>query len=276
MQRTQIVGHNWGVGKEMSAPGYWAFEEYVRGSVLRDADGFVGFDYIDKNIINPIKHMPNAEEKIAITVATFLTGGRINEVLQLHRINFDLNSHPKLVIVNRMPVEKVWEKVGEYRQEIDELPVSKATGKLTKIGKLFKQDEKGKWSRRRLITKKIDERRDFSFPKSLKHEPLLEYLLSWLEGKKEKLFRLKYITVYKALWSIPMEKHPLYVTPKNYYPHWIRAQRACHLRQYYKFDYMDFKDFFKWKSDELPSYYASLGGVAIGERILESIREKEE
>lgn len=252
--------------------GYWATHEYQRGSIIRDSDSFMGYPYLERNVFSPLGIDHRGGMYQAIVAALFQTGGRINEVLDLRRENFDLNVHKELVSVRRMTLLKRYEKVEEYWEIVDEPPMKLATGEPTKITKLYKEYE-GTYRRKRWTTKKVGARRDFSYPKN---EPLhTKYLLPWIEEVDEgKLFNVGYNAVYNHLYRLEVEPHVIYATPRIYNPHWFRGQRAAHLRLEYRFDYMDLIRFFLWESTEMPKHYASLGGIPIGEKMLSQRRGK--
>jgi len=261
----------------MSRPGYWATHEYKRGSIKKDSDTFLGYKYLERNIFDPLKPSSSTTKTStsqwrmyqALIAALFQTGGRISEVLDLQRSNFFLNTHPDLVVIQRMLLLKRYEKIDEYWEYVDKQPRQMATGALTKIGRMFKKHGK-KYRRKRWKTKNIEERRDLSFPKT---EPLyVKYLLPYLKNVKEgKLFKVKYNSVYSVLHKLPVEESKPFSTPKYYNPHWFRGQRAAQLRIEYGFDTLDLKNFFGWKSDDMAGYYARLGGIPIGEKMLRRI-----
>lgn len=262
----------------MSRSGYWATHEYKRGSIKRDSDTFLGYEYLERNIFAPLEPSPSTSKTCtsqwrmyqALMAALFQTGGRISEILDLQRSNFFIDTHPELAVVRRMLLLKRYEKTDEYWEYAKEQPRQMATGALTNIGKMFRKHE-GKYRRKRWRTKSIEERRDLSFPKA---EPLYaKYLLPHLQKVKEgKLFKVKYNAIYSVLYKLPVEESKPFATPKHYNPHWFRGQRAAHLRINYGFDTLDLKNFFEWKSDDMAGYYARLGGIPIGEKMLKRVR----
>jgi len=257
--------------------GHWADHEYKRGSVKRDADGFVGWDYLEDNIFRQLRFIPQWRQKLAILSAMVLTGGRINEVLLLRRENFvDFPQEPRLVVIHRMPLFKRYAKIEGFLEQVARLPTKMATGELKKSARRFKELENGTFAVNRWKTEKIEAFRDLSFPRA---EPFVEeWLLPWVEKFDEgPLFDISYDSVYHALYRLEVIRHPLYSTPrKNYYPHWVgRAMRACQLRMEYGFGYEDLKDFFMWTSEEVIGHYARLGGVATGMMMLKAVETLE-
>lgn len=258
----------------MSKRGHWASHEYVRGNVERDAGGFVGWDYLEKNVFSHIRFNLNSTQKRAIIAAMFLTGGRISEVLGLRKENFvDFPQEPRLVVIQRMPLLKRYEKLESYFEVVAKLPVTMATGVLSKDARSYIPQEDGTFKRPRWKTKSIQAFRDVSFPRK---EKFVGHLLPWVEKIEEgPLFSLKYDAVYSTLYRLEVVLHELYPTPRIYNPHWFRAQRACQLRMEYGFRHEDLKDFFQWKDDETASHYASLGGIATGVMMINALEKLE-
>lgn len=164
----------------------------------------------------------------ALIAATFLTGGRISEVLLLKRGNFDL-SNKEILIVKSMPVLKRFKKVGERIV-----------------------DGKKKW-----ITEKQLAYRTFPIVRKETAVPVLENWLKRFRHKDEQLFdvnRVKAFLIIRALG-------------KDLYPHWFRAQRACQLAYDYGFDVHDLMDFFQWKDIRITMHYSSLGYKGLAKRM---------
>jgi len=238
----------------MTKPRGWYMQEnwesYTRASV-QTVLRFVGWD----TLLNMVKECESTEYKVspvwepesphaeehraklvrrdqALIAASFLTGGRISEVIQLRRSNFNLRDNPDSIIVTDMPREKSFRKIGE-----EEMPNGK----------------------KRWITEKVfATRRDFPI---LKNEVLVPYLTSWLEEVDDHLFpspaknrdHLSRQRAYQIVTDIGRR------VGETVWPHWFRSQRASQLASEYGFELHALMDFFDWKDTETALTYSRLG-----------------
>ena len=93
----------------------------------------------------------------------------------------------------------------------------------------------------------------------------------WIDRVDEGLlFDCSYDAIYQKLYKLEVEPHVIFATPKHYNPHWFRGQRAAFLRINYNFTTSDLKNFFQWESFEMADHYAQLGGIPIGEKMLQA------
>ncbi len=180
--------------------------------------------------------------------ATFLTGGRIEEVLGLRVEHFQETED--LIIVKKMPLLKRYEKISEYIEKVDELPTNK-------LRRLFKLDEEtGKYYRRRFQTEKTEaERKPFAFPTK---EPLANILAEWIKQAENFLFpgygeRLSYSRAYQIFSKIGI------------HPHWLRAQRASCLTSFYGWPMEKMMEWMGWEELTTARHYAKYGWRILAE-----------
>jgi integrase len=243
----------------------------VRRAVSRDiwglrdlSPGFIGWDkivYFCSRLNNEIMR--------TIYATTFLTGGRISEVLQLKKENFRIMEDQ--IVVERMRLLKRYEKIDEYMEWKKERPRGA-------FSKLYKFDEgSGKWYRRRYKTKlKIEYRPPFSFPIK---EPLVPLLLKRLKEIEEKDLLFPSI-LYKSIRNYPISRR---IVEKYFskviighddqgevhlYPHWLRAQRASCLISFYGMSVEEMMEWFGWSEAKTALMYAKFGVVALGRKML--------
>jgi len=164
----------------------------------------------------------------ALIATTFLTGGRISEVLLLRKSNFDL-SNPDVVLVKNMRVLKRYEKKGERM----------VNGK------------------KRWITELKKDYRTFPILKKEPPVPILEDWLKGIKGKDERLFSVSRVQAFLMIRGLG----------QNLYPHWFRAQRACQLASEYGFDLHDLMDFFTWKDIKIALHYSKLGWKGLAKKM---------
>ena len=227
----------------MSRVGWWANHDYVRRSVEKDVTRFVGWTRLHELIAEVPQY--NFKRNQALFVTTFLTGGRIEEVLQLRKSNFKVNKDTQEIIVNDMRLLKRYEKLGEYLEWVDEKPTNK-------LSRLFKFDQdKNKFFRNRYETESKEEiRREFRFATT---EDMAEILLNWLEMAQDYLFvgyrddHLGYDMAYKI------------ITTTGVYPHWLRAQRASCLISEYGWKMEMMMEWMGWEELTTARHYAKYG-----------------
>lgn len=227
--------------------GYWKDHEYFRRSVIKDIKGFVGW----KELKQLSKKLKNNRDK-ALLYATYTTGGRISEVVQLKPENF--NSQKNTVIINDMPLQKKYKKTGSWIESVE----TKPDNELDRL--YIENKETGMWERKRYNTQKIDAiRNPFAFPIN---EPFVEDLLSWVDKSDRYLF-----PGYKD----HIKKHRAYMIlcKTGYYPHWYRAQRACCLASFYGFTLEKIMDWLSWDELTTARRYAKFGAVNLVELMMD-------
>jgi len=165
----------------------------------------------------------------ALIAALFETGGRVSEVVQLRLRNFQVEE--EAVIVTGMRVLKRFEKVKEYEDE---------TGRV------------------RWVTKPVYETRG-RFPILVK-EPLVPYLLSWLEESEDYLFpsSAEHRNHISRSWAYKIVRRVGDRLGRHIWPHYFRSQRASQLVQDYGFDLHQLLRFFNWKNIPTALRYAKM------------------
>jgi integrase len=224
--------------------GYWATHRYSRRSVERDVEEFVGWPKLEKLISKVPEY--NRERNQALFAATFLTGGRIEEVLQLVKSNFTVDLEAGEIIIRGMKLLKRYEKTGSWIEWIDQKPKNK-------LARLYSFDEgKKQFHRNRFTTEKKDEtRREFRFATT---ENFASILIEWLRKTQELLFN-GYFTS-KPL-SYPMAYR--IITATGMYPHWLRAQRASCLISEYGWKMEMMMEWMGWEELTTARHYAKYG-----------------
>jgi integrase len=203
----------------------------------------------------------------AFLSALFLTGGRVSEVLALKKSMFEIRKRERVIVVRNMPLLKRYKKLQEIKD---------GGGKC-------------KW-----VTQKIEARRK-PFPILLK-EPLVPYLLNWIEAIPEEdglLFPSPYrvgkpLSRFWAYYTIrrldeavsPELKgklgldKPFVVDGKvvkdklHLWLHFFRSQRACCLVSEYGFQLHELLDYFSWEHIQTAMGYAKKGWRGLAEKML--------
>jgi integrase len=227
----------------------FVFQNFMmKERTVEEVEGFCGWDFL-LSLVRVFDFPPYR----GLVACLFETGGRISEVLELRRENFNL-SHPKVVVVERMPVLKRYEVVG-------------------------RQPDPSKKSGFRWLTSGV---RDYRYFPIRRDEPLVPYMLQWVEkcGEGEKLFEFDRYQALKLLREagaalntpIPFTRHrrenrPLHSS--EIFPHLLRAERACQLAAEYSFDAYALRQFFGWKPRKLDmaEKYASLDWRSLAKRM---------
>jgi integrase len=208
---------------------------WTRRAVGRDVKRFVGWEKIIE-LADMLKQDPLYQ---AIYATTFLTGGRISEVLPLRRGNFVVSD--KYLTVTGMPLLKHYQKMSEYIEERDERPA-------TNIGRLFQFNPgTGKWWRKRYSTERVDAARsDFDVRCD---EPLCALTLEWINNTTSDVLFLG-ATRWKAWQKF---------AGVGIYPHWLRAQRASCLISFWRFTMEEMMEWMGWEELTTARHYAKMG-----------------
>jgi len=211
-----------------------------RRSVEEDVQRFDGWE----KIISLAKKLELARDR-ALYSATFLTGGRISEVLSLECDNFIVDED--FVCVRDMPLLKRYDKVGSWIERVDKPPDNV-------LRRLFVRDEKtGTWYRQRYNTKrKVERRPDFYFPRA---EPLVPILIDWLDRVGSgRLFDIGRVRAWQIFNKIGI------------YPHWLRAQRASCLISFWGFTMEEMMEWMGWEELSTARRYGKMGGRRLAEK----------
>lgn len=214
---------------------------------VEEVKGFCGWDFL-LSLVRVFDFPPYR----GLVSALFLTGGRVSEVLALKKSNFNLEAHPKLIVVEGMPLLKRYEVLDRVKDP------SKKSG--------F-----------RAVTVRVS---DVRFVPIRRDEPLVPFLLEWLGRCRGSLFEFDRFDVFYMLRDagrklnryIPMTKHRLENRPlhsSEIFPHLLRAERACQLAQEYGFDVLALRQFFGWRprKTDMAERYASLSWKGLAKRM---------
>lgn len=231
--------------------GYWADHDYTRLKV-EDIEEFVGW----RPLLQVVKAASRPRNQ-GFLATVFLTGGRISEVLPLKKENFEVLKEEGLILVQGMSLLKRYEKLEEY------------------------VDAEGN---KRWKTETIKAERK-PFPVVIK-EPLVPYLLTWLDRVDDLLFPspvnlgqpLTRSWAYQWLLRLNQKLSPRlrkrlgFINRKgqevaHLWPHWFRAQRASQLVNDYGFEVMDLLGFFMWEKDETALHYAKRGWRGLADKM---------
>ena len=207
--------------------GWWRDHPYERRSVLRDSEGFIGWS----TLMSLVESAESDLEKTFLST-TFLTGGRVSEVLSLTRDMFDVDREEGVVVVRGMSLLKKFKKIGE-------LPG-------------------GGWE-----TLPVDAvRRPFPV---LLCEPLAPIMVDWTERSTHLLFpsprrlgrSLSRAWGYKTVVRVG-ERAGLSI-----WPHWFRSQRASQLAADYNLQVLDLVDYFSWDKMDMAVHYSRRGWAGL-------------
>jgi hypothetical protein len=248
--------------------GYWATHPYVRLNVKDFSEEWVGY----KPLLKLVDLAEKPREK-AFLSCLFLTGGRVSEVLNLRKNNFEIRPSENLIIVRGMRLLK------RYRK-IKELNFTNIRGETIR-----------KW-----VTQKIEKTRK-PFP-ILLSEPLIPFLLNWIESIPEEnayLFPSPYrenrplsrFWAYRQIRELDKKVNPelreklglskpLIVNGKlvsdklHLWLHWFRSQRACCLVSEFNFQLHELLDYFDWQSVEVATRYGKRGWRGLAQKMLET------
>ena len=209
-----------------------------------------------KSLLALLDHVYSERDK-AFIATLFLTGGRISEVLQLRKENFEVRKEEGVILVRNMPLLKRYRKLGT---------------------KIYEDGHKG-WETEKLnMTRK-------TFPIKI-GEPLVPILIDWLNKSEGLLFpssdkrrKGKPLTRFWAYNTIirldrtlpetlkidlglnkPFIKNNVKVSDRlHLWLHYFRSQRASQLVTDYGFEILDLINYFSWESFETAGHYAHKG-----------------
>ena len=229
---------------------------YYRLSVKDFVEAWVGWTPITS--LAEIAGERFGEREEAFFSTLFLTGGRVSEVLNLRRSNFEARREEGLIVVRNMLLLKRYKKLRQYEA---------ADGEKTAK----------KW-----VTQRLQKTRK-PFPIQMQ-EPLTPKLLGWIEKSANLLFPSPYKTdrplsrfwAYKTVRkldeslssdlkeSLGLNK-PFVVDGRqvgdalHLWLHWFRSQRASQLVNDYGFEVVDLIDYFSWEHYGTALTYARRG-----------------
>lgn len=265
--------------------GWWATHEYPKRRTIEDIIDFCGWDVLN-NILNACERQPYDTWRIrhrnrafiiardkALMVASFLTGGRVNEVLDLKVSNFDMNSSDEYIVISNMLLEKVY----TYEQLKEPIIVTPNEYVELEDREHFRLENimgdkvyVKRWQTKRNVAQSI--RKPFPIFKS---DPLVPLMIRWIGIHKEKddyLFAStdirregKSITstrAYQIIMSVGR------ICGVDIFPHWFRAQRASQLFKEWNLGWEELKLWFSWRTDVMAEKYARLSVDDLAARML--------
>jgi integrase len=256
---------------------YWSNKPLYKMSVKECIEEFCGWQAMQELINHPFNHLPRNK---AFLCVLFLSGGRIQEVLNLKKENFKLNvdsqGRPEILVTGMM-LEKHYTKLG-----------------AKSIGADGKKHFAG--------TKKVHATRR-TFPIKL-DEPLAPILLEWIENceggylfktpcKFSKFGHLTRKWAYKYIRKLnkaisPELKEALGINKPflidgeevieivngkkiiktlHLWCHWFRSQRASQLVENYSFSVEDLMAYFGWTDRKIASLYTQIGSHALADKM---------
>ncbi len=215
---------------------------YVRRSVEHDVTQFDGWQQLYKMC----RKLELGRDQ-ALFAATFSTGGRIREVLNLRKENFEVGyENGKYLLVKNMMLEKRYLKTSEYVEWIETLPANR-------LRRLYKFDnEKKQFSRRRFETEKIKAYRSpFVMPMT---EPFIPLFLNQIESADPFLFKGRD-------GDKPLTRWAAYkiIVKTGTYPHYLRGQRASCLIAFYGMTMESMMEWMGWEEIGTARHYARMG-----------------
>jgi integrase len=197
-----------------------------------------------KKLAELISEAKSSRDK-AFIASLFLTGGRVSEVLQLKRENFEVRKEEGLILVRAMPKLKQYKKLGSY---VDE-------------------GGRNRWETERIIGYRK------TFP-ILLAEPLSPILIEWIEKSDNYLFKSPYNDgPLSRVWAYCLLRELGDPDNLKLWPHRFRAERASQLADDYGYEVLDLKEYFGWAKLEQAAHYASRGwrGLASKMRVIKYV-----
>ena len=264
--------------------GWWAWHEYPKRRTVEQIIEFAGWKTLQQIVRScELQHYDgwrlgkNGIEFVimrdkALIVTLFLTGGRVNEVLELKPSNFDLDSNEEYIIVRGMPLEKVY-VYETLREPVFVTPDEYANIVDKKHFKMENIDGEDVYVKRWHTKKNIPHsvRKDFPI---FKFDPFIGLFTAWIEQQdnEEYLFGStdirregKPITSTRA-YQIIMNVGR--ICGVDIFPHWFRAQRASQLFKEMNLGWEELKLWFSWRTDAMAEKYARFSVDDLAARML--------
>jgi len=202
--------------------------------------GFCGW----KTLCRTMEGITNEDGRIIFN-GIFQLGCRALELPTLHRRQVDLDSDDECIWIRSMEVEK--HRAKEYIDNVEESQ-----------GRHIYKDAKGMF----ILLPTVKHR---TFP-IMKDNPLSKIFIDHVEkiSPEDKIYPYTYGQISYRICLIDT------TLPQGYYekgwwycrgpwwPHRIRAERACQLRRDYKYDAYSLKKFFGWATTRMPDVYVDM------------------
>lgn len=207
----------------------------IKDTFKQEYGGFCGWKKLDSTL-NKI----DREDSINIFVGLFQTGARAMELPSLKRNQVDLDFSDTHIMINSMYVEKQRERIN--LEDMNGEPL---------------YDEKGK---RAYILESTEGYRTFPIRKDNPLAPIFIDYVKKFSGD-DILYPFSYIQIYYRIALIDMKKGPKTNWNKikgPWWPHRIRAERACQLIRDLRFDVFRLKKWFGWATSQMPELYGDM------------------
>ena len=245
----------------------WSHRTYSRHSVEKDVKHFCGWPLL----LKMVGYAKTKHQKWLIA-ALFETGGRVSEVLRLTTRMFTLvkDAKPPILIVQGMPLVKKFNKVGEFMECLKcHTWNSKGAVNCEKCGEnLLKNGQK------RFETERLQEERN-EFVIRL-DEPLAKILAQAIVETikryekelipKPLIFYNSYTEKsYNRRWAYKVLRKIGKKAGSYFYPHRLRAERACHLASTLKAESL--LEWFSWEHWKTAKRYAKKGAVGLAKEL---------
>lgn len=247
-------------------PRGWTAEMYHRRSVEKDIEEFEGWEVI-LDRFDKIKR-ENGWDVSQVYGGAFLTGGRINEVLNLTAKMFTFKTEiitlsdgrdiaRDVLEVSKMPLEKHYKKKSHYMERLTEAELPKNV-----LRRLFPREpnEKGFYERKRFEVEKIDAvRKTFDIP-------LDEVKKDWRRMHLEFKDFLDYNK--GETWLFPSHTKHTHMTAGyiwkifnkyGIYPHYLRGQRASCLISWNGLSMEQMMEWMSWEELKTAMHYGKMG-----------------
>lgn len=197
--------------------------------------GFCGWSVLDRTM-KTIEH----EETINIFNGLFQTGGRAMELTSLKRRQVDLNASSTHIWVRAMLVEKQREKINLDDEDGNPL-----------------LDENGK---RAFVLESKKDYRTFPIRRDNPLANIFGEYVKKFKNDEDLLFPYSYGQIYYRIATIQM-RGPKTSWAKNkgpWWPHRIRAERACQLIRDLRYDIFRLKAWFGWSTGVMAELYGDM------------------
>jgi len=219
----------------------------IERTFKKEYGGFCGWKHVQETT----DHIKN-EDSLNIYVGLLQTGARAMELPSITRRQVDLEYSDSIIMINSMKVEKQRERINLFNDD--------GSPMLDREGKRVYQ------------MKSVESERSFPIRRD---NPLAGNFVEYIEkfDDMDILYPFTYNQIYYRIGLIDTN------LPRGYYkegwskhkgpwwPHRIRAERACQLIRDYKYDLFRLKKWFGWSTSYMPELY---GGIVPQDLIYEN------
>lgn len=272
---------------ESARVGYWATHDYFRLSVTEHIEEFVGW-----SALMDLFGLLTVPIQRIFFAFMFQTGGRVSEVLQLKRGNFEVMPEEGIVKVNKMRLLKRYKKLDSY---VDLEGLKRwHTQKLYKTRKIFtikvnepltpiliehlnhvEQPDAYLFPSPNHHTKKFKKTHSEVEPSLFDVNKQLPYTLQWAYLNIRKVNKKASVNLKQRLGlmtpfmvNMPDRKEPIKVSDElHLWDHWFRSQKASQLVDDYGFEIIDLLAYFSWEDFKTAERYAKRGWRGLTEKM---------